>query len=304
VDVGGVLRLVAAFVHLRTVGMVAVGSDVGVEDVVGVMPVDDGVVEADLEAAGAEGLDHGPQEVAAGGGVGRLVVRQLRIPEAEALVVFGRDDEVLHPRVGGGLCPEAGIVEIGVEAGEVPGVVDLGRDLLAVLQPLVSRAQRVESPVDEQPEAILDEPARVAHRRSHLRHRRLLSGNGQQGPRNAASSMASGRGPVKRTHGVGFRPGRQESGTATRADFMGQHCLIRADSCGFVARPPLCILGELGDLGGTPHLPPASSPRPLCLCGQSCLRSSAVPPPLLLGVGRGLAGEVADGELYAGEDVA
>ena len=47
--------------------------------------------EAGAQVVGAERVDHRPQQVATGGGVGGLVVGELRVPQTEALVMLGRD---------------------------------------------------------------------------------------------------------------------------------------------------------------------------------------------------------------------
>ena len=66
-----------------------------------VMPVQERVVEPNAQALGPESVDDRSQQVPAGRGVGRLVVRKARIPQAKALMVLGRDDDVLHPRPSG-----------------------------------------------------------------------------------------------------------------------------------------------------------------------------------------------------------
>ena len=133
-----VLRHVAPRVELVDLLLrkVAVGVE-PVDDEVGVVPVDEGVVEADVEALGAEGVDDLAEQVAPGGGVGGLVVGVLGVEEAEALVVLRRDDEVLHA---GGLGlggPGLRVEEIGVEEVEVDLVL-LVVDVLDVLDPLVA----------------------------------------------------------------------------------------------------------------------------------------------------------------------
>ena len=102
------------------------------------MPVDDGVVEADLEAFAAKGVDHGLEQVALCGRVGRFVVCERRIPQAEAIVVFGGDDKVLHARVFGFLRPGGGVVKVGVKVVEIFLVVGVV-DQLATLDPFVTR---------------------------------------------------------------------------------------------------------------------------------------------------------------------
>jgi len=142
--------------------------------ILGVVPVEQRVVEADPQALLAEGLDHGGQEVLAPRGLGGLVVGVRRVPQAEALVVLGGDHEVLHAGVLRRPGPGLGIVEVRVEVVEVLLVI-LVLGALVVLDPLVARGQGVEPPVDEHPEPILDEPPGVAALGCLLGHVLLLA---------------------------------------------------------------------------------------------------------------------------------
>jgi hypothetical protein len=63
-----------------------------------VMPVDHRMVEADLQPLVAKRLHHRLQQIALGWRIGRLVVGQRRVPEAEAVVVLGGDDKVTSCR--------------------------------------------------------------------------------------------------------------------------------------------------------------------------------------------------------------
>jgi hypothetical protein len=153
--------------------VVALGVD-GVDGVLRVMPVDHGVVEPDLQPLSTKRLDPFPEQVAPDRSIGRLVVRQLRVPQAEAFVVLTGQDCVAHPGRLGVACPLRGVVEVGVEVIEV-GLIRLVGEALAKLDPLVTGRQRVESPVDEQAETCLCEPVRgcltpaiVAHRQNNL----------------------------------------------------------------------------------------------------------------------------------------
>ena len=83
--------------------------------------------------------------------------------------MLGGDDEVLHPRVGGGLRPEFRVIQVGIEVLEV-SVIDLVGNLLALLDPLMAGWQGVDSPVDEQAEAVVGEPTAVADGWSDIRH--------------------------------------------------------------------------------------------------------------------------------------
>ena len=151
-----VLADVALPVQVRRVLAVAQGVE-DVDRVLRVVPVLERVVEADAEPLGAEGVDDRAEQVAARGRVRRLEFRELRIPEAEAVVVLGGHDEVLHPRLAGEARPGARVELVRVEALRV-AVVDLVGDLLRRADPLVLGGHRVEAPVHEEAEAGLLEP--------------------------------------------------------------------------------------------------------------------------------------------------
>jgi len=105
-----------------------------------VMPVDHGMIEADFESFGAEGFDQGLDQVAASRGVGGLVVSELGVPEAEALVVLGGDDDVLHAGLSGELRPFAGIIQVWVKVAQVLVILFI-EDGFTVLHPFVPRRE-------------------------------------------------------------------------------------------------------------------------------------------------------------------
>ena len=164
VQVLDVAALIARAVHRLALRVVALRVDV-VDHEVGVVPVDQRVVEADPQPSAAEGVHHRMQQVLAVRRARGLVIGERAVPQAEALVMLAGDHEVAHAGAGGGVRPHAGIVEVGIEAVEVP-LVDLVRDLLLVLDPLVPGRQRVQPPVDEHAEAVVHEPRRVPGARS------------------------------------------------------------------------------------------------------------------------------------------
>ena len=130
---------------------------VHVDGEIGVVPVEQRIIKADPEPLGAESLDEGGDEVASMGRVGRLVLRDRTVPQAEALMVLGGQHHIFHAGGAGAARPLARRVEVGVEMVEIFPVGG-GGDLLAVLQPFVPGAQRVEAPMDEQAEAGVGEP--------------------------------------------------------------------------------------------------------------------------------------------------
>jgi len=171
VKVGAVLGDVAVLVGLP-VGKIVASRVQAIHGELRVMPIDDGMVEAEAEALVAEGVHQRVEDVALGRSVGGLVVGQRRVPQAEAVVVLAGGDDVLHAGVLCFLRPNGRIVEVGVKVIEVLLVVLVG-DSLVVLDPLVAGGDGVDSPVDEQPEAIVGKPGSI--------------GSGGRGGHNAAS---------------------------------------------------------------------------------------------------------------------
>ena len=111
-----------------------------VDRVVGVVPVDQRIVEADLQSLGPARFHEGTDQVATGRGVRRLVVGQVGLEQAEAVVMLGGDDGVLHAGRLGITRPLAGVVEVRVEVVEIRLVIGLG-NAFAGLDPLVPRSQ-------------------------------------------------------------------------------------------------------------------------------------------------------------------
>ena len=163
-DVGGVAGLTAPFIESGSffIGSSAIGADSVIENIIGMVPIEERIIEADPQAAPAEGLDEGFEEVATGGSVGRFVVGVLGIPQTEPLVVLGGDHEIFHSGVCRGFGPGIGIVKVGVEAAEVASFVFFDGDFFIIHQPFVAGAERVETPMDEEAEPVVCKPARVA----------------------------------------------------------------------------------------------------------------------------------------------
>ncbi|OPZ86709.1 MAG: hypothetical protein BWY76_00820 [bacterium ADurb.Bin429] len=157
----GIARLRAVCVHFVAVRRVAIRADMRINDVVGMVPVNERVVEPHAHPLFSEGIHHRVQQVAARRRVWRLVIGELAIPQAEALVMLGCDDEVLHPRAGGGARPRPRVVEIRIKVPEVD-VVDFIRNLLVMLHPLVAGGQRIQAPVNEEAKTVMDEPGGIA----------------------------------------------------------------------------------------------------------------------------------------------
>ena len=125
------------------------------------VPVDQRIIEADLQALGAEGIHVFLHKVAAGGRVGALVIGIGAVKHAEAFVVLGGEHRIFHAGCLGLARPFAGVVQIGIKVLEVLVVMFLG-NAFAHLDPLVARRHGVQAPVDEHAESVVAEPCGIA----------------------------------------------------------------------------------------------------------------------------------------------
>ena len=128
---------------------------------IGMVPVNQRVVEADPQSLGPERIHDFAQQIASGRRIGNLVIGIFRIPQTESLMVLGGDDEVLHPRFTRRLGPLFRIEEIGVEEIEID-LVGFVIDLLVMANPFVPRRHRIKPPVNEHAETIVREPGGVS----------------------------------------------------------------------------------------------------------------------------------------------
>ncbi len=135
-------------------GKLVVAALVGV---VGVVPIGDGVVEAEGDAAGVAGVGEHGDDVALVRGVHHVEVGLLGVPEAEAVVVLGGEADVFHAGVLEDVEPGVGVAFGGVELVDKGLVLGAG-DAAAPLFLLVPGVDGVEAPVDEEAEALLEEP--------------------------------------------------------------------------------------------------------------------------------------------------
>ena len=135
---------------------------------VGVMPVHDRVVDAEPEPGAVRRLCQGLERVpVVRRGVDDVVARHLRIEDREAVVVLGRDDDVLHPRVLGDVGPRVGVEPCGVEAVDIRLVFG-DRDVRPAHDPLADAADplsivragrhRIRAPMNEHSEPCLAPP--------------------------------------------------------------------------------------------------------------------------------------------------
>jgi hypothetical protein len=140
---------------------------VPVDEEVGMVPVEQGVVEADLQAGRSDGVDVLGDDVLAVRRVHHCVVSQLGVPQAEPLVVLRCQHDVLHARPLGLPSPIDGIEQVRLEVARV-ALVGLCLDPLAVHQPLVAGPQCIQTPVHEESEAIMGEPIELEVRHCNV----------------------------------------------------------------------------------------------------------------------------------------
>ena len=157
--VPGVPLHIPALIQRLGVGVKAPGVE-HVHREIRMVPVDEGIVKAHLQALGPECLHILPDEIPPGGGVGALVIRILGVKHAEALVVLGGHDGVFHTGNPGHFGPLPGVVEIRVKMPEVPVIPLLG-DTLPGLHPLVPGRHGIKAPVDEHAEPVMGKPGGV-----------------------------------------------------------------------------------------------------------------------------------------------
>src|SRR6266851_3048659 len=134
----------------------------GAASAVGMVPVHERVVEADAQAFGAGGVDILADEIALGSLLGGAVVGELGVEVAEALVVLGRHDHVLHAGGLGEFGPGAREARLGVELFVQRQVLD-DRDCLGLHGPLVPAILAIEAEVDEHAELCRVPPLHAAN---------------------------------------------------------------------------------------------------------------------------------------------
>jgi hypothetical protein len=173
-----------------------------------VVPVDERVVQPDAEAAPPEDLGERADQIPPPRRRGDREVGVRAVPQAEAFVVLRRHDDVPHPGVRGEVRPGTRVVQVRLEAVEVPAVLGVGHSF-AVPHPLVACREGIQPPVDEHPEASLAHPADGLGAQSGVVHGTLGAGH-LIAP--LAMSPMNCRAPMRKT----TRRGR----TASRAPAM------------------------------------------------------------------------------------
>ena len=115
------------------------------------MPVHQGIVETHAESLGTSRLHVFRHQVASRALLRRAVIRQLRIPIAETLVVFSRQHHVFLAGLLGEFCPGAGSIRFGLKLLGELFVFGNGNALL-LHRPFVVAVNAVQTPVNEHAE--------------------------------------------------------------------------------------------------------------------------------------------------------
>ena len=124
---------------------------------VGVVPVDDRVVQANFQALGTERLEELGDDIASKGGLGRFPVGGLGVVEAETVVMLCGEHGIFHAGFTCGARPSAGVESIGIELIEVRAIKLLGHLLIAA-NPFAASGDGVQTEMKEKAEAIVQIP--------------------------------------------------------------------------------------------------------------------------------------------------
>ena len=146
-------------IFLFRIGVVSAGV-APVDGKVGMVPVDERIVQTDVQAFVAEGVGVFFYDVLSVGGVGRFIVGVGGIEQTEAFVVFSGEHSVFHS---GRLCafrPLAGVEEVGVEQPEI-FIVFFVADLFVGFYPFVAGGHGIQAEMNEHTEAVVREPCGV-----------------------------------------------------------------------------------------------------------------------------------------------
>ena len=133
-----------------------------VSGIVGMVPVDQGIIQPHTKPLGAEGVDVFPHQVAPGGGVCGFVIGIGGIKQAKSFVMLCCEHGVFHTCLSGQARPCARIVINGVECAEI-FFVALGRDAADAGIPFPLGGNGVKPPVDEHAETCVAKPLYVSH---------------------------------------------------------------------------------------------------------------------------------------------
>jgi len=130
--------------------------------IVGVVPVDDGIVESYFQPFSTEGVEEFPDQVAAPESGSQFIIGELAVKEAVAIMVLGRENGILHAGGLGQPCPFPCVKLPGMK-GIYVLLVSLGGDTLIGLYPFPPRRHGIRPEMDEHPKPGLPPPLGPLH---------------------------------------------------------------------------------------------------------------------------------------------
>jgi len=130
----------------------------GADGSIGMVPVHEGVIEADFETLSAGGFDELAYEISLRTLLHGVVVSEFGVPHAEAFVVLGGHDHVLLAGTFGESCPLAGGSRFGLKMLREEFILRNG-DAFGFHDPLLVADDAVKAPVDEHAELCLLPPS-------------------------------------------------------------------------------------------------------------------------------------------------
>ena len=163
-EIGDIFLLVPSFVHFRDLG-IRLAQPLRiihiVQQIIRMMPVDQGVVKTHAEPFPPEGVQDLADGIPSESGVGDLEISIMGIIETEAFVMFGGQHEILHPGFGRRFGPAFRIEKIGIEIVVIFHVIGIG-DPFQIFDPFVAAGNGIKPPVDKHAEAVVSEPFPVS----------------------------------------------------------------------------------------------------------------------------------------------
>ena len=136
--------------------------------IVGMVPVHDRIVKAQTQPLAMTLVGDLPDRIAAEGRALDAVVGELRVKQAEAVVMLGGDHQVFLSGLFDQCHPTAGVEMLRIELPH-EFVVFLQRNLARVAHPLAAADERVEAPMNDRSEAVVAKPGGTLLQRRNVR---------------------------------------------------------------------------------------------------------------------------------------
>ena len=158
----GIFLHVTALILFKSIRIIPAGM-VEVNGKIGMVPVDQRVIETDVQPLCAESVHIFAYQIPAAGCIGGFIIRIFAVEQTEALMMLGGQNRIFHS---GGFClsrPVPGIAEIRTKKFKID-VILFFRDFFAGLDPFMARRQRVKTEVDEHAETVMGKPCGIARR--------------------------------------------------------------------------------------------------------------------------------------------